>query len=152
MVELLAVILKTCRGIIIIIILLFRRALSSVRGLLCILGILLCKLLVDEAILSCVVGVGMMRTLGVHDLVKSVDARTLSGGVCSSRNKFLGLTLAVLVIVTSTPSRSRHIFLWLTSRTRLLGCDNGVFGFGILVGFFKHLFDCLGRLAPELAN
>ena len=92
-----------------------------------------------------------MRALGVHDLVEGVDARTLSRRVTGGCNKFRRLTLAVLMIVTSTSSRSRRIFR-LPTGTRLLRCGDGVFGFGVLVGFFKHELDCSGRFAPKFAD
>jgi hypothetical protein len=113
---------------------------------------LLHKLFVDEAIFGHVVGVGMMRTLGVHYFVEGVDAGTLLGRRRGGRHKFFGLTLAILVVVTSTPSCSRRILLWLSSGARLLGRRDSIFGFGILIGFFKHLLDRLGRLAAKLAD
>src|SRR5512141_2716829 len=117
MVELLAVVLKSCRGIAVV--LLPRRTLFFVGVLPCSLGVLLRKLLVDETIFGHVVGVRMVRALGVHDLVERVDARTLSRRVTGGCNKFCRLTLAVLMIVTST-SRSRRILFWLPTGTRLL--------------------------------
>ena len=117
-VKLLAVVLETCWGVAIV--LLLRRALFFVGVLPCGLGVLIRKLLVDETIFGHVVGVRMVRALGVHDLVERVDARTLSRRVIGGCNKFRRLTLAVLMIVTSTSSRSRRILFWLPTGTRLL--------------------------------
>ncbi len=151
MVELLAGVLKTSRGIISIVLLL-RHALVSISRLACVLGVLLCDLFVDEAIFGRVIGIWVMWTLGVHDLVESVDARTLPGGWCGSCYKFLGLTLVILVIGTSTSSCSRRIFLGFPGAARLLRCSDSVFYFGILIGLFKHLLDCLERLVSKLAD
>src|SRR5512142_1561878 len=118
MVVFLAVVLKSCRGVAVV--LLPRRALFFVRVLPRSLGVLLRKLLVDETIFGHVVGVRMVWALGVHDLVERVDARTLSRRVTGGCNKFRRLTLAVLMIVTSTSSRSRRILFWLPIGTRLL--------------------------------
>ena len=110
------------------------------------------KLFVDEAIFGHVVGVGMMRTLGVHYFVEGVDAGTLSGRRRGGRHKFFGLTLAILVVVTSTPPCSRRVVLWLPSGARLFGRGDSIFGFGILVGFFEHLLNRPGRFTSELAD
>jgi hypothetical protein len=60
--------------------------------------------------------------------------------------------LAILMVVTSTPTGGWRIFLGLPIAARLLRGIDGIIRLGILIGFFKYPLNCPGRLTSKLTD